>query len=113
MLIVPQLTRYERLQERLGNHVLLSFVGPWRRRSVGLLTLLIGFFLGNNLTSYYLVTIGQRPLVVLALVALIELMVRLRTHVTQDPWPLPWLALDNLRIGVVYAVVLEAYKLGS
>lgn len=112
-LIVPQLTRYERLQERLGNHVLLSFVGPWRRRSVGVLTLLIGFFLGNNLTSYYLQKIGQRPLVVFGLVAMIEVMVRLRTRVQAEPWPLAWLALDNLRIGVVYAVVLEAYKLGS
>jgi hypothetical protein len=111
--MVPQLTRYERLQERLGNHVLLSFVGPWRRRSVGVLTLLIGFFLGNNLTSYYLQTIGQRPLVVFGLVAIIEVMVRLRTRVQAEPWPLAWLGLDNLRIGVVYAVVLEAFKLGS
>jgi len=29
------------------------------------------------------------------------------------PSPLPWLALDNLRIGTIYAVVLEAFKLGS
>jgi hypothetical protein len=27
--------------------------------------------------------------------------------------PLPWLMADNLRIGVVYAVVLEGFKLGS
>jgi hypothetical protein len=33
--------------------------------------------------------------------------------VRSDPWPLPWLALDNLRIGTIYAVVLEAFKLGS
>jgi len=26
---------------------------------------------------------------------------------------LGWLVLDNLRIGLVYAVVLEAFKLGS
>jgi hypothetical protein len=51
--------------------------------------------------------------VVLGLVAMIEVMVRLRTRVQAEPWPLAWLALDNLRIGVVYAVVLEAYKLGS
>ena len=27
--------------------------------------------------------------------------------------PLGWLLLDNLRIGLVYALVLEAFKLGS
>lgn len=111
--MAPQLTRYARLQERFGSHLLQTFVGPWRRRSVGVLSLLIGFFLGNNLTAYYLQKIGQRPLVVFVLVLLIEVLVRLRTRVTAEPWPLPWLALDNLRLGVVYAVVLEAFKLGS
>ena len=50
---------------------------------------------------------------VLVMVLIIELIVRLRSKVRPGPWPLPWLALDNLRIGTVYAVVLEAYKLGS
>jgi hypothetical protein len=27
--------------------------------------------------------------------------------------PLPWLVVDNVRMGAVYAVVLEAFKLGS
>jgi hypothetical protein len=27
--------------------------------------------------------------------------------------PLLWRVIDNLRIGLVYAVVLEAYKLGT
>ena len=50
---------------------------------------------------------------VLVMVLVIEVAVRLRTRVESDPWPLKWLAIDNLRLGVVYAVVLEAYKLGS
>ena len=47
------------------------------------------------------------------MVIVIELIVRMRSRVRSGAWPLPWLALDNLRIGTVYAVVLEAYKLGS
>jgi len=46
-------------------------------------------------------------------VLLIELMVRLRTRLVADRVSLGWLMLDNLRIGLVYAVVLEAFKLGS
>jgi hypothetical protein len=46
-------------------------------------------------------------------VVLLEMVVRLRTRVVQGRPPLGWLVLDNLRIGLVYAVVLEAFKLGS
>ncbi|TCD57269.1 DUF565 domain-containing protein [Synechococcus sp. BS55D] len=111
--MLRQRTRYAQLEERLGSQLSMSLVGPWRRRSLGLLCLLIGFFLGSNLTTYYLQKIGQRPLVVLVLVLVLELLVRLRSRVQANPWPLSWIALDSLRLGVVYAVVLEAYKLGS
>lgn len=111
--MVMQRTRYDQLQQQLGHQLKPVFIGPWKRRSVGALALLVGFFLGSNLTTYYLEKIGQRPLVVLALVVMIEITVRLRTRVITDPWPISWLALDNLRLGVLYAVVLEAFKLGS
>jgi len=52
-------------------------------------------------------------LVVLSVVVLLEMVVRLRTRIVQGRPPLGWLVLDNLRIGLVYAVVLEAFKLGS
>ena len=47
------------------------------------------------------------------MVVVLEVLVRLRSRVRIEPWPLGWLALDNLRIGTVYAVVFEAFKLGS
>ncbi|CAI8168689.1 MAG: DUF565 domain-containing protein [Prochlorococcus sp.] len=108
-----QSTRFARLQSKIGEHLYSNWLGPWRRRSVSLIALLVGFYLGSNLTVYYLQKIGQRPIVVLVMVLIIELMVRLRSRVISEPWPLRWLALDNLRIGSVYAVVLEAFKLGS
>ena len=52
-------------------------------------------------------------MVVLSVVLLLELVVRIRTRVVQGRPPLGWLVLDNLRVGVVYAIVLEAFKLGS
>ncbi|MFM7651465.1 MAG: DUF565 domain-containing protein, partial [Vulcanococcus sp.] len=42
-----------------------------------------------------------------------ELVVRLRTRLVGERLSLGWLMLDNLRIGVMYALVLEAFKLGS
>ena len=109
-----QATRYERLQRRIGVHMNQAFIGPWRRRSVGVLALLFGFIMGSNVTMYWFQKSGQnRPAAVLVMVLIIEVIVRLRSKVRSDPWPLPWLALDNLRIGTIYAVVLEAFKLGS
>ena len=109
-----QATRYEQLQRRIGMQLNQTLVGPWRRRSVAVLALLFGFIIGSNVTMYWFQRSGQnRPAAVLVMVLILELIVRLRSKVRPGPWPLPWLALDNLRIGTVYAVVLEAYKLGS
>ena len=91
-----------------------ALVGPWRRRSVGVLALLFGFIIGSNVTMLWFQRTGDnRPFAVLGMVVILEVMVRLRSNVKQEPWPLSWLALDNLRIGTVYAVVLEAFKRGS
>ena len=83
--MVLQRTRYERLQRQLGDQVQPVVDGPWKRRSLGALSLLLGFFLGSNLTTYYLEKIGQRPVVVLVLVLLIEVVVRMRTRVQSLP----------------------------
>ena len=108
-----QQTRFNNLLNSLGSSLFLSFLGPWKRRSIAILSLLIGYYVGSNVTVYFLQKVGQRPFVVLCMVLIIEILVRLRTSVNKKPWPLYWLSLDNLRIGSVYAVVLEAFKLGS
>ena len=106
-------TNYESFVKSLFKGLNQSLIGPWKRRSLGLLSLLIGYYIGGNLTAYFLESTGQRPLVVFLMVLIIEILVRLRSNVTKYPWPLFWLVIDNLRIGSVYAVVLEAFKLGS
>lgn len=109
-----QTTRFEQLQRRIGLHMNQALVGPWRRRSVGVLALLFGFIIGSNVTMVWFQRSGQnRPAAVLVMVIIIEVIVRLRSKVRSGPWPISWLALDNLRIGTIYAVVLEAFKLGS
>ena len=77
------------------------------------LALLLGFYAGENITALWLERVGQRPVVVLLLVVLLELVVRLRTRLVGERPGLGWILIDNLRLGVVYAVVLEAFKLGS
>lgn len=108
-----QVTRFERAQQRLAEVLFAGLRGNWRRRSLLLLALLLGFYGGQNVTALWLERINTRPLVVLVMVLLLELAVRLRSRLAGERPALGWQLLDNLRIGLVYAVVLEAFKLGS
>ena len=50
---------------------------------------------------------------VLALLLLIETLVRLRSRLAGAEPALGWVIVDNLRIGATYAFVLEAFKVGT
>jgi len=115
MTIPPQRTRYAAFERRLGRSLLGQLRRSWRHASLALLSLLIGYFLSQNLISLLLVRVpGGRPAVVLTLVLSMEVLVRLRTRVVRsEETPLLWVMLDNLRLGVTYAAVLEAFKLGT
>ena len=115
MTIPPQRTRYAAFERRLGRSLLGQLRRSWRHASLALLSLLMGYFLSQNLISLLLVRVpGGRPAVVLTLVLSMELLVRLRTRVARsEEKPLLWVMLDNLRLGATYAVVLEAFKLGT
>ena len=114
-----QPTRFERLATAVSRTVFGPFQGSWRRRSVLLLALLLGLYAGGNLSAYVVVRFpGGRPALVLALVLLLEVVVRLRTRALPplpdgQAAPLGWQLADNLRMGLVYAVVLEAFKVGT
>ncbi|MFM7548472.1 MAG: DUF565 domain-containing protein [Cyanobacteriota bacterium] len=114
-----QPTRFARLTDAMATSLFGAFRGSWRRRSVLLLSLLLGFYAGGNITAYVVVRFpGGRPAMVLAIVLLLELVVRLRSRTMPplpdgQPAPFGWMVADNLRLGVVYAVVLEAFKVGT
>ena len=108
-----QQTKFNKLIVQLLDYFAISITGPWKRRSLGLISLLLGFYLGSNITVYFLERIGQRPFVVFSLFIIIEIITRIRSNVKAIIWPLHWLAIDNIRIGLIYSIVLEAFKLGS
>jgi hypothetical protein len=109
-----QQTRLERLQQHWGSLIKAQIGDRWATASAASLALLSGVFLGQNLSSILLWKVaGGRPLVVLGLVLSYEFLVRLRSRTVTDIPPLAWVLLDNLRIGLVFALVLEAFKLGS
>lgn len=109
-----QRTRLQGVLHRLGNQLLGWLRRSWRSASLSILALLLGNYLGQNLTSLLLLRVPVgRPLVVLILVLVIEAVVRLRSRLVGDEPSLGWVIADNLRIGLVYSVVFEAFKLGT
>ena len=49
-----QRTRFDRLQRRLGDQLLGGVRASWRRRSLSVLALLLGFYGGENVTALWL-----------------------------------------------------------
>ena len=102
-----------RVQARVGQRLRLGLAGPWAHRSAVLIALLAGFFLGETTTVHLLSEASVRTIVALYLVTFFEIFVRLRSRVDRFPLPLHWQVMDNIRVGFVYSVVLEAFKVGS
>jgi hypothetical protein len=109
-----QRTRLQALLSQLAEGVLGRVRRSWRAGSLALLALLGGFFLAQNVLSLWMIHLpGQRPMAVLGLVLLVELMVRIRSRSLRGEPPTGWVVADNLRVGVIYSVILESFKLGT
>ena len=104
-----------RLQSNLGqaNRRLERWAGnPWRRLSLRLIGLLIGFLLGTAITTVS-GALGQiDPVAALLVVIGTEFTVRLRRQAQPgERSPVLFQILDMSRIGLLYGLFLEAFKL--
>jgi len=108
----PQQTRFhrsvdlawERLERWAGN--------PWRRLSLQLIVLLLGFVVGTQAGAITGVIDALDPLMALVAVVLMELAIRLRPALIARPEARLRLALlDMLRIGLLYGLLVEGFKM--
>ncbi len=85
---------------------------PWRRLSLLLIVLLSGFFIGGAIGTITGALAFLDPLAALICVAAIELAVRWRRALLQRPGDrLGLQLLDMARIGLLYGLLLEGFKL--
>ncbi|KGG12437.1 MULTISPECIES: DUF565 domain-containing protein [Prochlorococcus] len=110
--MVKHNTNYNELSSGIRSFAFNYFLGPWKIRALSLLSLLIGFYIASSLAPYYLQESGQRIFVVAILVLFIEILIRLKSRFSKSS-SIFLISLDNFRIGITYAIVLEAFKLGS
>ena len=114
-----QRTRLNSLVTITGDRLELLFSNPWRRISLNLISILLGFFMGSAIVT----TAGQRAVwdvpAAVILFAFTELtsMVVYRGRRNKNSPPtrrsLYTDVLNLFKIGLIYSLFLEAFKLGS
>ena len=95
------------------NLVFTGFLkSSWKSKTFNLLTILFGYFLFANFITKF-ISEGKNELIMIPILILFfEIIIRLKPLRSSNFYFL-CLALDKIRIGAVYALILEAFKLGS
>ena len=82
----------------------------WSKRSLLLLSLLFGFYFTNSLLSFLLDKSVNTIFLAIIILLIMELVIR---SYLIPKMTIPVMIINNIRIGSTYALILEAYKLGS
>ena len=85
----------------------------WSKRSVLLLSLLSGFYFTNSLISFLLDKSVNTIFLAIILLLIMEISIRSLLFSNVSKLSILILSVNNFRIGSTYALILEAFKLGS
>ena len=112
MVFRPQKTNFQlRIVEIIQT---LSIWGnnPWRRYSIALITILIGYFLGSSLGMVSAVVELMDPVAAFLSVVFIEILIALRRNFRfERKKKFLLILLDSLRLGIFYGFFTESLKL--
>ena len=107
-----QKTNFLRITSQLNNLLFGFLSDTWRSKSIGLISVLTGYFLFANFLTKF-ISEGKNELIMVPIIILfIEFIIRIKPSSSSKFFGL-WSVVDKLRIGAIYAVILEAFKLGS
>jgi len=107
-----QKTRFTIFYDSL-NLIFLGFLkSSWKDKSLNLLSILFGYFLFANFITKFISEGKNELLMIPVIIILFEVIIRMRPQRNSNTY-LVWMFLDKIRIGAVYALILEAFKLGS
>ena len=85
----------------------------WSKRSIMLLSLLSGFYFTNSFVSFLLDKSVNTIFLAVTILLIMEVSIRLLIFSTFSKLSLIIVSINNFRIGSTYALILEAFKLGS
>ena len=107
-----QKTKFSRINEQFNNLLFGFLSSSWKSKSINIISVLTGYFLFANFVTKF-ISEGKNELIMVPIIIfLIELIIRIRPSQKSNLFNL-WSIVDKVRIGATYAVILEAFKLGS
>ncbi len=109
-----QNTRLNNLFDTIAARLGQWFLNPWRRLSLLIISFLFGFFLGNAVST----TAGQEGVLDIVVAAFLVLLTEITSRIFYSRRFLSkrslWVdSLNLLKVGLIYSLFLEAFKLGS
>ena len=107
-----QKTKFSRINDQLNNLLFGFLRSSWKSKSINILSVLTGYFLFANFVTKF-ISEGRNELIMVPIIILIiELIIRFKPSTNSGLFNL-WFIVDKVRIGATYAIILEAFKLGS
>ena len=108
-----QKTRFRKLIDSLIFILTRLITDSWSKRSIMLLSLLLGFYFTNSFISFLLDKSVNTIFLAITILVFMEISIRSLFFSKSAKISLIILAFNNFRIGSTYALILEAFKLGS
>ena len=107
-----QKTKFSSIADKFNNFLFGFLISSWKSKSINIISVLVGYFLFANFVTKF-ISEGKNELIMVPIIILIiELIIRIKPSQKSSLFYL-WSIVDKVRIGATYAVVLEAFKLGS
>ena len=107
-----QKTNFSRITYQLNNLFFGFLSDTWRTKSIGLISVLTGYFLFANFLTKFIAEVKNELIMVTIIIVFIEIIIRIKPT-SNSKFYYIWTVVDKLRIGAIYAIILEAFKLGS
>ena len=108
-----QNTKFRKFIFSLSSNIKPVFAESWGKRSFLLLSLLFGFYFTNSLLSFLLDKSVNTIFLAILILLIMELSIRSLLIANSSKFTTIIISINNFRIGSTYALILEAYKLGS
>ena len=108
-----QKTKFRKFVDKLIGAINPFIADSWSKRSILLLSLLLGFYFTNSILSFLLDKSINTILLAILILVIMEISLRSTLLSKFTKLSIIIISINNFRIGSTYALILEAFKLGS
>ena len=107
-----QKTKFSKINDQFNNLIFGFLSSSWKSKAINFISVLTGYFLFANFITKFISEGKNELIMVPIIIVFIEIIIRTRPSFNSKLFYM-WTVVDKLRIGAIYAIILEAFKLGS